>query len=180
MWLWGVSDVNELIVVIILPYIQIWSHYVVCTCTILCDLRDCSLPLFCPWDCPGKNTGLSCHFLFQGSFPTQGQNTGFLHCRQILYHWAGREALLCCIPDTNYALVKNTSNLCQLHVLFCQKGLHELLWGHSKNTFQKHTDTDRGAKMFSATVSRDQVKLICLHSPCGVLRKDFLLLLFYL
>ena len=23
----------------------------------------------CPWDLPGKNTGVSCHFLLQGSFP---------------------------------------------------------------------------------------------------------------
>ena len=26
-----------------------------------------------------------CHFLLQGIFPTQGSNSGFLHCRQILY-----------------------------------------------------------------------------------------------
>ena len=34
---------------------------------------------------PGKNTGVSCHFLLQGIFPTQGSNPGLLHCRQILY-----------------------------------------------------------------------------------------------
>ena len=25
-----------------------------------------------PWDYPGKNTGVGCHFLLQGIFPTQG------------------------------------------------------------------------------------------------------------
>ena len=25
----------------------------------------------CPWDSPGKNTGVGCHFLLQGIFPTQ-------------------------------------------------------------------------------------------------------------
>ena len=35
---------------------------------------------------PGKNTGVGCHFLLQGIFPTQGSNTGLLYCRQILYH----------------------------------------------------------------------------------------------
>ena len=30
--------------------------------------------LLCPWDSPGKDTGVSCHFLFQGIFPTQGSN----------------------------------------------------------------------------------------------------------
>ena len=39
-----------------------------------------------PWNYPGKNTGVGCHFLFQGIFLTQGSNPGLLHCRQILYH----------------------------------------------------------------------------------------------
>ena len=28
--------------------------------------------LLCPWDFPGKNTEVGCHFLLQGIFPTQG------------------------------------------------------------------------------------------------------------
>ena len=48
--------------------------------------------LLCPWDLPGKNTGVGCHFLLQGIFPTQGVNPGLLYCRQILYQWATREA----------------------------------------------------------------------------------------
>ena len=42
--------------------------------------------LLCPWDSPGKNTGVSHHALFQGIFPTQGPNPGLPHCRWILYH----------------------------------------------------------------------------------------------
>ena len=30
-------------------------------------------------DFPGKNTGVGCHFLLQGIFPTQGSNPGLLH-----------------------------------------------------------------------------------------------------
>ena len=41
--------------------------------------------LFCPWDFPGKDTGVGCHFLLQGIFPTQGSNPGILHCSQMLY-----------------------------------------------------------------------------------------------
>ena len=33
----------------------------------------------CPWDFPGKNTGVGCHFLLKGIFPTQGSNPGLLH-----------------------------------------------------------------------------------------------------
>ena len=41
--------------------------------------------VLCPWNSPGKNTGVDCHFLLQGIFPTQGSNSGLHHCRQILY-----------------------------------------------------------------------------------------------
>ena len=42
--------------------------------------------LLCPWDFLGKSTGVGCHFLLQGIFPTQGSNPGLPHCRQTLYH----------------------------------------------------------------------------------------------
>ena len=33
-----------------------------------------ALQLFCPWDSPGKNTGVDCHSLLQGIFLIQGLN----------------------------------------------------------------------------------------------------------
>ena len=33
----------------------------------------------CLWDFPGKNTGVGCHSLLQGIFPTQGLNPHLLH-----------------------------------------------------------------------------------------------------
>ena len=44
--------------------------------------------LLCPWDSPGKNTGVGCHALLQGIFLIQGLNPHLLcllHCRQVLY-----------------------------------------------------------------------------------------------
>ena len=41
--------------------------------------------LLCPWDSPGKNTGVGSHFLLQGIFLSQGLNPGLPSCRQILY-----------------------------------------------------------------------------------------------
>ena len=41
-----------------------------------------------PWDSPGRNTAVGCHFFLQGIFPTQGSNLCLLcllHCRWILY-----------------------------------------------------------------------------------------------
>ena len=42
--------------------------------------------LLCPWNFPGKNTGVVSHSLLQGIFPTHGSNPGLLHCRWILYY----------------------------------------------------------------------------------------------
>ena len=59
---------------------------------------DCSPPGSCPWDSPGKSTGVKktnkqkkstgvgCHALLQGIFLTWALNLGLTHCRQILYH----------------------------------------------------------------------------------------------
>jgi len=41
--------------------------------------------LLCPWNSPGKNSGMGCHFLLQEVFPTLGLNLGLLYCRRILY-----------------------------------------------------------------------------------------------
>ena len=41
--------------------------------------------LLCPWNSPGKNTGVGFHSLLQGLSTTQGLNPGFLHFRQIFY-----------------------------------------------------------------------------------------------
>ena len=45
-----------------------------------------SARVLCPWDFLGKNSGVGCHSLLQGIFPTQGLKPGLPHCRQILYH----------------------------------------------------------------------------------------------
>ena len=61
-----------------------------------CDPMACGLPgSSVHGDSLSKNTGVSCHVLLQGIFPTQGSNLCLLQlllCRQILYHCATREA----------------------------------------------------------------------------------------
>ena len=47
--------------------------------------------LLCPWNSPGKNTGVDCHSLLQRNFPTQGSNPGPLPRRPILYCLSYRE-----------------------------------------------------------------------------------------
>ena len=57
-----------------------------------CYCMDCSLPgSSVHGDSPGQNTGLGCHVLLLGIFPTQGWNPRlfFLTCigGLVLYHW---------------------------------------------------------------------------------------------
>ena len=57
------------------------------SCLTLCDLMDCSPSgSSVHGGSPGKNTGVGCHALLQGIFPTQGSNPVLQHCRWILYH----------------------------------------------------------------------------------------------
>ena len=65
-------------------------------CPTLCNTME-PTRLLCPWDFPGKSTGVGCHFLLQEIFPSQGLNPGPLHCKQTLYHLShqGSPLFLC-------------------------------------------------------------------------------------
>ena len=72
----------------------------VCVCAVLFDsLRPHGLQpatLLYPWNFPGRNTGVGCHFLFQGSFqPRDRAHIYGFSCtgRQILSHYTTWEAL---------------------------------------------------------------------------------------
>ena len=54
----------------------------------------------CPWKFSGKTTGVGCHLLVQGIFPTQGWNPGLLHCRWILYLLNHLGSLILCCSVT--------------------------------------------------------------------------------
>ena len=71
-----------------------------------CAVLSCSVvsTVFDPMECsppdysvhgasPGRNTGVGCHALLQGIFPTQGSNPRLLHYRQFVYRLSHQEAL---------------------------------------------------------------------------------------
>ena len=81
----GISNNHSCLVNIIL-HIHAMLCLVTQLCLTLCDPMDYSQPgSSIHVDSPGKNTGVGCHALLQGIFPTQELNEGLLHCRQILY-----------------------------------------------------------------------------------------------
>ena len=67
--------------------------------------------LLCPWNSPGKNTGVGNHSLFQGIVLTLGSNLGLLHCRQILYHLSHQRWI------NNKVLLYSTGNYIQYPVI---------------------------------------------------------------
>ena len=48
-----------------------------------------------PWDFTGKGTGVGCHFLLQGIFPTQESNPGLPYCNRRYTLWAPRKPEYC-------------------------------------------------------------------------------------
>ena len=84
--------------------------------------------LLCPWNFPGKDTGVGCHFLLQGIFTTQGSNprllgllnrhVGFLPqhhkgpIEQLLDTWTDALWALCSWSSWTEELWASYSNLC--------------------------------------------------------------------
>ena len=85
--------------------------------------------LLCPWDSPGKNTGVD--RLLQGIFWPQGSNPGLLRCRQILYRLShqGREifAFLPQLPQMGRGFrnhqMRSLTSTSNLQKEQCSKGL---------------------------------------------------------
>ena len=64
------------------------------SCLTLCNPMDCSLLGSCPWDFPGKNTVVGCHFLLQGSSWPRDWTFGSCIGRWVLYQWDNSEDVI--------------------------------------------------------------------------------------
>ena len=68
--------------------------------------------LLCPWGSPSKNTGVSCHFLLQGIFPTQGLNP----CLLCLLQWQA-DSLPLCLGSPYMCIHTHTHTHTHTHIL---------------------------------------------------------------
>ena len=73
-----------------------------------------------------KNTGVGCHSLLQGIFPTQGLNPGLLHFRWILYQLSNKGSPILCMCVSHSVMsdsVISWTTACQapLCMGFCRK-----------------------------------------------------------
>ena len=69
--------------------LHFFYHQLSVSCSVVSDsLQHHGLQpvcLLCPWDSPGRNTGVGGQSLLQGIFSTRDWTGDLLHCRQILY-----------------------------------------------------------------------------------------------
>jgi len=110
------------------------------SCPTLCNLVDCSPPgSSVLGNSPSKNTGVSCHALHQGIFPTQGSNPDLPHCRQIL---------TCLSHQGSYAIVNGECGLSYiLSMCILLFPLHEILHLVLTTSLPHFTDDEKGSEM---------------------------------
>ena len=68
-----------------------------------------AIRLLCPWVFLGRNTGMGCHALLQGIFPTQGSN--LVSCFSCI---AGRSLLVLNTATSNLGTLPNSPWICLL------------------------------------------------------------------
>ena len=127
-------------------WLSVLASMVCCCCLAsqLCPTRlwPCGLyltRLLCPWDIPGENAGVACHFLLQGLFPR-------------LQHWQGDSLLLSymvivvqisaqnfakwhtCIGMSFTWIVQYKSEACLIYINIC-------VYRHAPHYTHTHTHT---------------------------------------
>ena len=132
----------------------------------------------CPWNFPGRNTGVDCHFPLQGIFPTRGSNLGLLH----LLHRQANSLALChlqrlphSVIENGCSMVKNDYNTVSSSVPFCVCLFYA---GHQANhltcdiSFHLHKTAGlmhRTGTAFLGNVASPQVSLFLPHPYTGQL-----------
>ena len=93
---------------------------------------DCSPPGSSVFrDFSGKNTGLRCHFLLQGSFPDQGSNPYLLHWQvDSLPTWEIQRSQL---SGSTFLETQLDSAECPFDLLVLVSLKVDLIWGQSSN-----------------------------------------------
>ena len=79
-----------------MPFLHVWMcAKLLQSCLTLCNSMDCSL-LLCPWDSPGKNTGVGCPYPPPQDLPNPGikpMSRMLLNCKQVSTYWVTWEVL---------------------------------------------------------------------------------------
>ena len=107
------------------------------SCLTLCDFKDCyPLVSSVQGDDPSKNTGVGCHDLLQGIFPTQGLNPCLPYCRRILHHLShqGRQYW-----SIQYKSKTHRYNLLSAKITIIKRSINQKCWlGFSEKKMLEH------------------------------------------
>ena len=95
---WWHGGILQIVIVVVLSD-SLWSY----------TLQ--SARLLCPWDLPGTNTGVGCHFLLQGIFSTQGLHPCLLHWQVDTLSVSHLGSLLICYGDNEQSQYGVRSNM---------------------------------------------------------------------
>ena len=76
-------EIPDSLIAFSLSFLHAWVLSRFSPVWLLATPRTVAYRFLCPRDSPGKNTGVDCHFLLQGVFPSQGSKLHLLH----LMHW---------------------------------------------------------------------------------------------
>ena len=169
----------------------LWSTIHLYACMLCCSVMSdsfvapwtvaCQAPL---WNFPGKNTGVGCHFLLQGIFPTHGLNLGLLQCRQILFCLSHQGSPDHRIDDA----IGCTGNqwLSNVAILFPILHLGEFPFRKTEKLFHPSscygTEPElnfRGSKLNAASNRNEEKKARVLKDLLGVPEKQCLQLFFF-
>ena len=83
--------------------------------------------LLCPWNSPGKNTGVGSHSLLQAISQTQGSNLGLLHFRWILYHLSHQGSPQSIIKSPHHSLLKQSGREAQEGICVYLQPIHSVV-----------------------------------------------------
>ena len=150
------------------------------TCVCACSVMSNSLQphglqparLLCPWNFPGKNTGMGCRFLLPRIFWRRNQTCISCIGRQILYHWATWEAIGGLGPVLNKIDQRKQETLLDFK-MHCVAGQHISSWhaGH----WQHHYNGNTGRNAHHSTCSWCSHFLsrntFCCYGYCGGYRR---------
>ena len=100
--------------------------------------------LLCPQDFIGKNTGVGCHFLLQGIFPTQGSNLSFLR----LLHWPADSLPLHRLGSPSFPTLSNI-----------------LSWGERRGVPKQLSEVTNEISFFSCQY---ELMIGCVSSHCSL------------
>ena len=147
----------------------------VCACSVVSySLQPHGLQparLHCPWNSPGQNTGVGCHFLLQGIFPTWESNPSLMHLLHwwILYHcapWEAPDAIVNGIIFSTVLLlvprqcIVNTKLILCVHFAHCIFGVCKLKFVHSSSTFFFPSVCSLGFSTYRSMSSASRGRLI--------------------